>query len=150
MSGGSMSYVHSRLREEASGRLVFPILERLNADYCDLLKSVEWATSGDTSVEDARSDLLAFLGRWGIRHEDWEVEPRSCADCVHLDGDADDSGYLFSCADGRAVDMFGENSDAVSRGTAAGACPFYDDGRHGPRRCMPGPHRDKKEREARP
>lgn len=136
MSGGYMNYVHSRLREDASGRLLFPILERLNADYCDLLKSVEWALSGDTIVDDAQADLVAFLDKWGIGYRPWEVDPRVCANCMRH---REDHG-TFVCTDDRAVAKFGEDSDVISRGTAAGACPFYYDA--GPRRCIPGGHKE--------
>ena len=136
MSGGRMNYAYSRLRDETSGRLLFPILERLNADYCELLKSVEWALSGDTTVDDAKSDLVAFLDKWGIGYRPWEVDPRSCADCMRHQ---DDHG-VFDCTDDRAVAKFGEDSDVIAYGTAAGACPFYCDAQ--PRRCIPGGHKE--------
>lgn len=142
MSGGYLNYVHSRLRDETRGRLVFPILEELRDQFCDVLESVELATSGDTSVEDARNDLLAFLERWGIDAPAWRVEPRSCANCIHCTVVSGSFGDAFQCDSAEAAGEWGSDSEQVERGTAAGCCRFYGDMRVGDDTpgCMPGRH----------
>ena len=71
MSGGSYSYIYSRLEEECDGRMYDAEMNDLIKDLCDLLHDLEWWQSGDTSEEQYRKSLRKFKTKWfkGDRQE---------------------------------------------------------------------------------
>ena len=71
MSGGSYSYIYSRLEEECVGRMYHAEMNDLIKDLCDLLHTLEWWQSGDTSEDRYRENLLRFKAKWfkGDRQE---------------------------------------------------------------------------------
>ena len=71
MSGGSYSYIYSRLEEECVGRMYDAEMNDLIKDLCDLLHTLEWWQSGDTSEDRYRENLSRFKSKWfkGDRQE---------------------------------------------------------------------------------
>ena len=71
MSGGSYSYIYSRLEEECVGRMYDAEMNDLIKDLCDLLHTLEWWQSGDTSEDRYREKLSRFKAKWfkGDRNE---------------------------------------------------------------------------------
>lgn len=71
MSGGSYSYIYSRLEEECGGRMYDAEMNDLIKDLCDLLHTLEWWQSGDTSEDRYREELSRFKAKWfkGDRQE---------------------------------------------------------------------------------
>lgn len=71
MSGGSYSYIYSRLEEECGGRMYDAEMNDLIKDLCDLLHTLEWWQSGDTSEDRYREKLSCFKAKWfkGDRQE---------------------------------------------------------------------------------
>ena len=49
MSGGHYNYKYSSIRDTYKGELENPLLEDLLEDVVELLRSLEWYKSGDTS-----------------------------------------------------------------------------------------------------
>lgn len=56
MSGGSMSYIYSRVEDEAVGKMGDPELDALMLDVVDLLHDCEWWHSGDICEETSRNE----------------------------------------------------------------------------------------------
>lgn len=71
MSGGSYSYIYSQLSMECEGRMYDAEMNDLIKDLCDLLYTLEWWQSGDTSEDRYREKLLRFKTKWfkGDRQE---------------------------------------------------------------------------------
>ena len=64
MSGGSYSYIYSRLSEECENRMYDAEMNDLIKDLCGVLHDLEWWQSGDTSEEKYRETLSAFKKKW--------------------------------------------------------------------------------------
>ena len=64
MSGGSYNYTESTIRYTYEGHMKDPELEELLQDFCNLLHSLEWCDSGDTSESDYRADVKKFKDKW--------------------------------------------------------------------------------------
>ena len=64
MSGGSYSYIYSRLSEECENRMYDAEMDDLIKDLCKVLHDLEWWQSGDTSEEEYRKRLSAFKKKW--------------------------------------------------------------------------------------
>ena len=64
MSGGSYSYIYGRLEEECGGRMYDAEMNDLIKDLCDLLHTLEWWQSGDTSEDRYREELSCFKAKW--------------------------------------------------------------------------------------
>lgn len=64
MSGGSMGYVYSVVRNEAVGMMCDAELDELMNDIADLLHDCEWWTSGDTCEETYRKSVAKFKAKW--------------------------------------------------------------------------------------
>ena len=71
MSGGSYSYIYSRLEEECGGRMYDAEMNDLITDLCEVLHALEWWQSGDTSEDRYREILSDFKAKWfnGDRQE---------------------------------------------------------------------------------
>ena len=71
MSGGSYSYIFSQLSRECEGRMYDAEMNDLIKDLCDLLHTLEWWQSGDTSEDRYREKLSRFKTKWfkGDRQE---------------------------------------------------------------------------------
>lgn len=64
MSGGSHNYICYKIEEELVGRMHDAELDDLMADISELAHSLEWAESGDTSIEDYQQDVVKFKQKW--------------------------------------------------------------------------------------
>jgi hypothetical protein len=64
MSGGSYSYIYSRLSEECENRMYDAEMDDLIKDLCKVLHDLEWWQSGDTSEKQYRKTLSAFKKKW--------------------------------------------------------------------------------------
>lgn len=64
MSGGSYSYIFSRLSDECEGRMYDPEMNDLIKDLCNVLHDLEWWQSCDTSEETYRRTLAEFKKKW--------------------------------------------------------------------------------------
>lgn len=64
MSGGSYSYIYSRLSEECEGRMYDDEMDDMITDLCELLHDLEWWQSCDYSEESYRKTLTAFKKKW--------------------------------------------------------------------------------------
>lgn len=64
MSGGSYSYIFSRLSDECEGRMYDAEMEDLIKDLCGVLHDLEWWQSGDTSEETYKKSLMKFKKKW--------------------------------------------------------------------------------------
>lgn len=64
MSGGSHNYICWRIEEELVGRMHDAELDDLMADISELAHSLEWAESGDTSMENYQRDVVRFKQKW--------------------------------------------------------------------------------------
>ena len=71
MSGGSYSYIFSRLSSECEGRMYDAEMNDLIRDLCDVLHDLEWWQSGDSSEDRYRNTLTKFKAKWfkGDRQE---------------------------------------------------------------------------------
>lgn len=71
MSGGSYSYIYSRLEEECGGRMYDAEMNDLIEDLCEVLHDLEWWQSGDSSEDRYRNTLMKFKAKWfkGDRQE---------------------------------------------------------------------------------
>jgi len=71
MSGGSYSYVYSRLEEECVGRMYDAEMNDMIRDLCKVLHDLEWWQSGDISEKAYRVTLSKFKQKWfhGNREE---------------------------------------------------------------------------------
>lgn len=64
MSGGSYSYIYSRLEEECGGRMYDAEMNDLIKDLCEVLRDLEWWQSGDSSEDCYRKTLTKFKDKW--------------------------------------------------------------------------------------
>jgi hypothetical protein len=64
MSGGSYSYIYSKLSEECENRMYDAEMDDLIKDLCKVLHDLEWWQSGDTSEKQYRKTLSAFKKKW--------------------------------------------------------------------------------------
>ena len=64
MSGGSHNYICWKIEEELVGRMHDAELNDLIADIAEIAHSLEWAESGDTSIEDYQQDVIKFKQKW--------------------------------------------------------------------------------------
>lgn len=64
MSGGSMGYVYSVVRNEAAGMMGDAELDELMIDISDLLHDCEWWHSGDIGEETYRKTVARFKSKW--------------------------------------------------------------------------------------
>lgn len=64
MSGGSYSYIYSRLEEECGRRMYDAEMNDLIKDLCDVLHDLEWWQSGDYSEDQYRETLEKFKAKW--------------------------------------------------------------------------------------
>lgn len=71
MSGGSYSYIYSRLSEECESRMYDAEMNDLITDLCKVLHDLEWWKSDDISEEQYRNTLMEFKTKWfkGNREE---------------------------------------------------------------------------------
>ena len=71
MSGGSYSYIYSRLDDECGGRMYDAEMNDLIEDLCKVLHDLEWWQSGDSSEDHYRNTLMKFKAKWfmGDRQE---------------------------------------------------------------------------------
>ena len=83
MSGGSHEYISFKVENDACGRMVFPIMERLTKDFVHLLHECEWAVSGDTCIDTYKREVKKVLRKWGIRWKKGDFDVPRCEDCVH-------------------------------------------------------------------
>ena len=64
MSGGHYNYKYSSIRDTYKGELENPLLEDLLEDVVELLRSLEWYRSGDTSQETYHQNIDIFIEKW--------------------------------------------------------------------------------------
>lgn len=64
MSGGSMCYVYSQVRNEAVGMMCDAELDELMNDIADLLHDCEWWHSSDICEETYRKTVAEFKSKW--------------------------------------------------------------------------------------
>ena len=64
MSGGHYNYKYSSIRDTYKGELENPLLEDLLEDVVELLRSLEWYKSGDTSQEIYHQNIDIFIEKW--------------------------------------------------------------------------------------
>ena len=64
MSGGSYSYIYSRLSEECENRMYDAEMNDLIKDLCKVLHDLEWWQSCDSSEEKYRKTLSTFKKKW--------------------------------------------------------------------------------------
>lgn len=64
MSGGHYNYEYSSIRDTYKGELENPLLEDLLEDVVELLRSLEWYKSGDTSQETYHQNIDIFIEKW--------------------------------------------------------------------------------------
>lgn len=64
MSGGSFNYIYSKLEYEVKGKMGDIELNDLMDDIINLLKDLEWATSGDDAPEDYEKSVAEFKKKW--------------------------------------------------------------------------------------
>ena len=64
MSGGSYSYIYSKLSEECENRMYDAEMNDLIQDLCEVLHDLEWWQSADKSEEDYRKTVNAFKKKW--------------------------------------------------------------------------------------
>ena len=64
MSGGSFDYMYSKIEDTYVGFLEDDELNEMMSDLCDLLKSLEWYKSCDTSEEDYINDKKKLKEKW--------------------------------------------------------------------------------------
>ena len=71
MSGGSYDYICYKLSNECEGRMYDAEMNDLIKDLCEVLHSLEWWQSGDTSESSYREELSRFKAKWfkGDRQE---------------------------------------------------------------------------------
>lgn len=71
MSGGSYSYIYSRLKNECEGRMYDAEMDDLIHDLCEVLHDLEWWQSSDCREETYRETLKVFKKKWlnGNREE---------------------------------------------------------------------------------
>lgn len=71
MSGGSYSYIYSKLLVECEDRMYDAEMNDLITDLCEVLHDLEWWQSGDISEEGYRKTLMKFKAKWfkGDRQE---------------------------------------------------------------------------------
>lgn len=71
MSGGSYDYICYKLSNECDGRMYDAEMNDLIKDLCEVLHSLEWWQSGDTSESSYREELSRFKAKWfkGDRQE---------------------------------------------------------------------------------
>ena len=64
MSGGSYSYIYSRLQSECENRMYDVEMDDLIIDLCDVLHDLEWWQSGDSDESNYRNTLSKFKKKW--------------------------------------------------------------------------------------
>lgn len=64
MSGGSYSYIYSKLLNECDGRMHDEEMNDLIRDLSNVLHDLEWWQSYDISEETYRETLKAFKAKW--------------------------------------------------------------------------------------
>lgn len=64
MSGGSYSYIYSKLLEECEGRMYDAEMNDMIKDLADVLHDLEWWQSGDRSGSQYRDTLMKFKAKW--------------------------------------------------------------------------------------
>lgn len=64
MSGGSYDYVYAKLLSECSGRMYDIEMNEFICDFANVLKSLEWWQSGDSSEDSYREKLKDFKNKW--------------------------------------------------------------------------------------
>lgn len=64
MSGGSMNYLYSSVREYAVGMMEDAELNELMGDVVELLHDLEWYQSGDYGEEAYRKSVAEFKAKW--------------------------------------------------------------------------------------
>lgn len=71
MSGGSYSYIGSRLEDECAGRMFDAEMNELIKDLSEVLHELEWWQSGDCLEETYRKSVTEFKEKWfkGSRDE---------------------------------------------------------------------------------
>ena len=58
------NYKYSSIRDTYKGELENPLLEDLLEDVVELLRSLEWYKSGDTSQETYHQNIDIFIEKW--------------------------------------------------------------------------------------
>ena len=81
MSGGHYNYLCYTIEDTYEGELESPVLEEMLKDFCQLLKSLEWYKSGDTSEDDYHEDVNKFIGKWTKSDEPIYLKAKS--DLLH-------------------------------------------------------------------
>ena len=61
---GHYNYKYSSIRDTYKGELENPLLEDLLEDVVELLRSLEWYKSGDTSQETYHQNIDIFIEKW--------------------------------------------------------------------------------------
>lgn len=64
MFGGHYNYTYSRIADTYKGELESPLLEEMMDDIVELLHSLEWYKSGDTSQEKYHKYIDTFTKKW--------------------------------------------------------------------------------------
>lgn len=64
MSGGSLNYVYADIENELSGMMQDAELNDLVKDFVKLAHDLEWALSGDTSVDSYLETVREFKQKW--------------------------------------------------------------------------------------
>ena len=71
MSGGSYSYIYSRLLSECEGNMYDAEMDDMIRDLAEVLHDLEWWQSSDYSEDKYRATLTRFKAKWfkGSRKE---------------------------------------------------------------------------------
>lgn len=64
MSGGSYGYLYAQIKETYIGDMQDLELDDMMKDLTDLLRTLEWWQSGDTSEESYRKATREFKQKW--------------------------------------------------------------------------------------
>lgn len=64
MSGGSLNYVYSEIENELSHMMQDAELNDLVKDFAKLAHDLEWALSGDTSIDSYFETVREFKQKW--------------------------------------------------------------------------------------
>jgi len=64
MSGGHYNYLCYTIQNTYEGEMEDVLMEEMLQDFCQVLKSLEWYKSGDTSQKDYHQDVDEFITKW--------------------------------------------------------------------------------------